>query len=169
LLDDKNKKKVKNITMCGVLTTLAMIFGYIDSLISMPVPVPGIKLGISNIAVITVLYVVGIKEAVFVNILRIVLTSILFGNFTSFIFSISGGILSILIMIILKKIDIFSTVGVSVSGGVMHNIGQIIAAIIVMGSPAILYYLPILLITGVITGVIIGIAAAMVIERVKLI
>ena len=86
--------------MCGILTTLAMIFSYIDSLISIPIPVPGVRIGISNIAIITVLYIVGVKEAVIVNILRITLTSILFGNITSFWFSITGGMLSIVIMVL---------------------------------------------------------------------
>lgn len=165
---EKNSKKVKNIAMCGVLTTLAMIFSYIDSLISIPIPVPGVRLGISNIAIITVLYIVGVKEAIIVNILRIALTSILFGNITSFWFSISGGILSIAVMIFLKKIDIFSTVGVSVAGGVSHNIGQIIAAVILMETSAILYYLPVLLITGTITGIAVGIVAVMVLKRLKI-
>lgn len=165
---EKNSKKVKNIAMCGILTTLAMIFSYIDSLISIPIPVPGVRIGISNIAIITVLYIVGVKEAVIVNILRITLTSILFGNITSFWFSITGGMLSIVIMVLLKKIDTFSMVGVSVAGGVSHNIGQIIAAVLIMETNAILYYLPVLLITGTFTGIIIGIVAAMVLKRLKI-
>lgn len=165
---EKNSKKVKNIAMCGILTTLAMIFSYIDSLISIPIPVPGVRIGISNIAIITVLYIVGVKEAVIVNILRITLTSILFGNITSFWFSITGGMLSIVIMVLLKKIDTFSMVGVSVAGGVSHNIGQIIAAVLIMETNTILYYLPVLLITGTFTGIIIGIVAAMVLKRLKI-
>ncbi len=165
---EKNSKKVKNIAMCGVLTTLAMIFSYIDSLILIPIPVPGVRLGISNIAIITVLYVVGVKEAIFVNILRIALTSILFGNATSFWFSITGGMLSIVVMILLKKIELFSTVGVSVAGGVSHNIGRIIAAVIIMETDAILYYLPVLLITGTVAGIVVGIVTAMVLKRLKI-
>ncbi len=145
-----------------------MIFIYIDSLISIPIPVPGVRIGISNIAIITVLYIVGVKEAVIVNILRITLTSILFGNITSFWFSITGGMLSIVIMVLLKKIDTFSMVGVSVAGGVSHNIGQIIAAVLIMETNTILYYLPVLLITGTFTGIIIGIVAAMVLKRLKI-
>lgn len=165
---EKNSKKVKNIAMCGVLTTLAMIFSYIDSLILIPIPVPGVRIGISNIAIITVLYIVGVKETIFVNILRIALTSILFGNATSFWFSITGGMLSIVVMILLKKLDIFSPVGVSVAGGVSHNIGQIIAAVIIMETNAILYYLPVLLITGTVAGIVVGVVAAMVLKRLKI-
>ncbi len=165
---EKNSKKVKNIAMCGVLTTLAMIFSYIDSLISIPIPVPGVRLGISNIVIITALYIVGVKEAMIVNILRIVLTSILFGNATSFWFSITGGMLSIIVMILLKKIELFSIVGISVAGGVSHNIGQIIAAVIIMETHAILYYLPVLLITGTVAGIVVGVVAAMVLKRLKI-
>ena len=152
--------------MCGILTTLANIFSYIDSLISIPIPVPGVRIGISNIAIITVLYIVGVKEAVIVNILRITLTSILFGNITSFWFSITGNV-KYCYYGSFEKIDTFSMVGVSVAGGVSHNIGQIIAAVLIMETNAILYYLPVLLITGTFTGIIIGIVAAMVLKRLK--
>ena len=131
----------KKIALCGVLTALAMIFSYIESVIPVPIPVPGIKLGVANIAVITILYVLGVKEAIVINLLRIVLTSLLFGNVNSFLFSISGAALSLTIMIIMKKLDFFSCIGVSVCGGVMHNIGQIIAAVFIMGSEAIVFYL----------------------------
>ena len=147
----------KKIALCGVLTALAMIFSYIESVIPVPIPVPGIKLGIANIAVITILYVLGVKEAIVINLLRIVLTSLLFGNVNSFLFSISGAALSLTIMIIMKKLDFFSCIGVSVCGGVMHNIGQIIAAVFIMGSEAIVFYLPVLIVSGVFTGVVIGV------------
>ena len=114
----------KKIALCGVLTALAMIFSYIESVIPVPIPVPGIKLGVANIAVITILYVLGVKEAIVINLLRIVLTSLLFGNVNSFLFSISGAALSLAIMIIMKKLDFFSCIGVSVCGGVMHNINK---------------------------------------------
>ena len=137
----------KKIALCGVLTALAMIFSYIESVIPVPIPVPGIKLGVANIAVITILYVLGVKEAIVINLLRIVLTSLLFGNVNSFLFSISGAALSLAIMIIMKKLDFFSCIGVSVCGGVMHNIGQIIAAVFIMGSEAIVFYLPVLIVS----------------------
>ena len=157
----KNSTRTQKLALCGVLTALAMIFGYIESVISVPLPVPGIKLGLPNIAIITILYVVGIKEAVAVNLIRITLTAVLFGNLNSFLFSMSGAVLSM----ILKKIQFFSSVGVSVAGGVLHNIGQIIAAVFIMGSGAIVYYLPVLMITGTVTGAVIGIVSAMVVKR----
>lgn len=157
----------KKIALCGVLTALAMIFSYIESVIPVPIPVPGIKLGVANIAVITILYVLGVKEAIVINLLRIVLTSLLFGNVNSFLFSISGAALSLTIMIIMKKLDFFSCIGVSVYGGVMHNIGQIIAAVFIMGSEAIVFYLPVLIVSGVFTGVVIGVVSGIVAKRVR--
>lgn len=157
----------KNIALCGVLTSLAMIFSYVESIIPVPIPVPGIKLGVANIAVITILYVLGVKEAVIINLLRIILTALLFGNLNSFLFSISGAILSMTIMIIMKKLDFFSYIGVSVCGGVMHNVGQIIAAVFIMGSEAIAYYLPVLIVSGVFTGVVIGVVSGIVARHVK--
>ncbi|MBD9305816.1 MAG: Gx transporter family protein [Lachnospira sp.] len=157
----------KKIALCGVLTALAMIFSYIESVIPVPIPVPGIKLGVANIAVITILYVLGVKEAIVINLLRIVLTSLLFGNVNSFLFSISGAALSLAIMIIMKKLDFFSCIGVSVCGGVMHNIGQIIAAVFIMGSEAIVFYLPVLIVSGVFTGVVIGVVSGIVAKHVR--
>ena len=126
-----------------------------------------IKLGVANIAVITILYVLGVKEAIVINLLRIVLTSLLFGNVNSFLFSISGAALSLTIMIIMKKLDFFSCIGVSVCGGVMHNIGQIIAAVFIMGSEAIVFYLPVLIVSGVFTGVVIGVVSGIVAKHVR--
>lgn len=162
-----NSMQINRITICGILTALAMIFSYIESLIPIPVPIPGIKLGIANIAIITVLYVVGIREAVIINIVRISLTAMLFGNLNSFLFSMAGGMLSLVVMILLMKMKCFSMIGVSIAGGVMHNIGQIIAAVFLMESPAIAYYLPVLLVAGLVTGVVIGIVSGLVVVRVS--
>lgn len=156
----------RNITLGGVMTALAMIFSYIESLIPIPVPIPGIKLGIANIAIITVLYVLGSRQAVIINILRIALTAVLFGNFNSFLFSLAGGILSLIVMIALKHTKKFSIIGISVAGGAAHNIGQVTAAYLLMNTAAIYYYLPVLLIAGVVTGVVIGIVGGIVTQRV---
>lgn len=166
-MGDTFMTNAKKITVCGLMTALAMIFGYIESLIPIPLPVPGIKLGIANMAVIVVLYAIGISEAVIVDILRVILNAAMFGNANSFIFSISGAVLSILVMALLKKTDKFSEVGVSVAGGVMHNVGQTIAAVLIMQTLAIAFYLPVLMISGIITGIIIGIVAALIIKRIK--
>mgnify|MGYP000579767114 CR=1 FL=1 len=100
---NKNTGRTKKIALGGILTALAMIFSYIESLIPIPLPVPGVKLGIANIAIISVLYLLGSGQALLVNLLRITLTAVLFGNFNSFLFSMAGGMLSLLVMVILKK------------------------------------------------------------------
>lgn len=154
--------KSKNVAFCGVFTALAMIFSYIEAMLPISLGVPGAKPGFANIAILIVLYTVGAKPAFYVDILRIVLTNILFGNMASFIFAMSGGLLSVIVMILLKRINRFSIAGVSVAGGVSHNIGQIIAAAAVTKTPGIAYYLPVLLVTGVITGVINGCVAGII-------
>ena len=159
---NKNTGRTKKIALGGILTALAMIFSYIESLI----PIPGVKLGIANIAIISVLYLLGSGQALLVNLLRITLTAVLFGNFNSFLFSMAGGMLSLLVMVILKKSGHFSIVGVSVAGGVFHNVGQITAAVFLMDTTAIYYYLPVLLIFGIVTGIIIGLMGSYVTQRV---
>ena len=163
---NKNTGRTKKIALGGILTALAMIFSYIESLIPIPLPVPGMKLGIANIAIISVLYLLGSGQALLVNLLRITLTAVLFGNFNSFLFSMAGGMLSLLVMVILKKSGHFSIVGVSVAGGVFHNVGQITAAVFLMDTTAIYYYLPVLLIFGIVTGIIIGLMGGYVTQRV---
>ena len=159
---NKNTGRTKKIALGGILTALAMIFSYIESLIPIPLPVPGVKLGIANIAIISVLYLLGSGQALLVNLLRITLTAVLFGNFNS----MAGGMLSLLVMVILKKSGHFSIVGVSVAGGVFHNVGQITAAVFLMDTTAIYYYLPVLLIFGIVTGIIIGLMGGYVTQRV---
>ena len=163
---NKNTGRTKKIALGGILTALAMIFSYIESLIPIPLPVPGVKLGIANIAIISVLYLLGSGQALLVNLLRITLTAVLFGNFNSFLFSMAGRMLSLLVMMILKKSGHFSIVGVSVAGGVFHNVGQITAAVFLMDTTAIYYYLPVLLIFGIVTGIIIGLMGGYVTQRV---
>lgn len=160
-------KRTRTVAICGVMTALSMIFSYVESLIPIPIPVYGVKLGVANIAIITVMYAIGEKEALIINCIRITLTALLFGNLNSFIFSMSGGLLSFAVMVLLKKTKMFSMVGVSVAGGVFHNVGQIIAAIFIMDTGAIIYYLPVLIVAGVITGIVIGIVSALVAKRVK--
>lgn len=151
-----NKHRV---ALCGVFTAIAIIFSYIEYLIPVPIGIPGVKLGVANIAIILVLYIIGNVEAIIVNILRILLIGMMFGNFYSFMFSLVGGFISIILMILAKKTKKLSMTGVSIIGGVTHNMGQIITAVLLLNTPQIAYYLPILMIAGVVTGVIIGLVA----------
>jgi len=159
-------KNNKHIAVCGVFTALAMIFSYIEALIPIPIGIPGVKLGVANIAIIAVIYIIGDAEAILVNFLRIVLVGILFGSFYSFIFSLAGGMLSVILMILVKKTKKLSMVGVSIIGGVAHNVGQITAAVFLMDNVAIAYYLPVLMVAGVVTGIIIGYIGQLVTKRI---
>lgn len=150
----------KKVAFLGMFTALAMVLGWLESLIPIMPMIPGIKLGLANVVTLLVLYRFGWKEASCVSLLRIGLSSVLFGNFSVFLYSLAGAFLSLLAMLLLKKTDKFSPVGVSVAGGVMHNAGQLLAAFIIMENTAILYYFPVLAVAGVISGVLIGLLGA---------
>lgn len=156
----------RKLTLLSLFCALAMIMSYLESLIPLPLPF-GIKVGLPNIIIIFILYRIGVKEAVAVSLVRVLLVSLLFGNALSLAYSIAGAILSLTLMIILKKIGIFSTIGVSVVGGISHNAGQIIVACIVMETIEISYYLPILAISGLVAGVCVGIAGNLLINKIK--
>jgi len=158
----------KKLTLLALIISLGMILSYIESQIILPIPIPGIKVGLANIAVIFTLYKLGIKEAILVSIIRIIILSILFGNLVSLIYSLVGAILSLLSMTILRKTNQFSIVGVSIIGGVMHNVGQIIIASIMLETNVLTYYLPYLLIGGIGAGIVIGLIGAILIKRIKL-
>ena len=153
--------------MLGLTIALAMIMSYIEALVPLSFAVPGIKMGLANIVIIFVLYKIGTKEAILVSLIRVILVSLLFSNVMAMAYSISGAVLSLSIMWLLKKTDKFSFVGVSIAGGIMHNVGQIIMAVILLGTEQIALYLPVLIITGTVTGVVIGIVSGLVINRFK--
>lgn len=159
--------KVKNVAVLGLCVALAMIMSYIESLFPLNFAVPGIKMGLANIVIIFLLYRVGFKEAATVSLIRVFLVSLLFGNVMMMAYSLAGAVLSLSLMLVLKKSNRFSVIGVSIVGGVAHNAGQIIMAIILLGAKQIAYYLPVLAITGTVTGVLIGTGAAIVIKRIK--
>lgn len=147
----------KNISYFGVFTALAVVMGYIERLIPIPVPIPGIKLGLANVIVIIVLYFMGKKQAFFISVVRILISALLFSGFAGFLYSFAGAFLSYFIMLVVKGRTGASIIGVSVLGGIFHNIGQIIMASIVVSNIKIFYYLPVLIFSGVITGIIVGI------------
>lgn len=159
--------ETKKLTLLSALVAVAMILSYIESLVPAFVAVPGVKMGLSNIATVFALYTLGPAYAICVSVVRVFLSALLFGNFVSLIYSLSGAALALIVMILLKRLDCFSTVGVSVSGGVMHNAGQIIAACIVMENAAISLYIIPLIISGTLSGVAIGIVAGLLVDRIK--
>ena len=156
-----NQSKGRQIAVCGLFVAVALIFSYVESLLPLPAPVPGFRLGFSNIAIIAVLYMYGLKYAFFVNIIRIILAFLLFGhgNIQQFFFSLAGGMASLGVMALLKQFDKFSVIGVSAVGGVVHNIAQILIAVLILSSLAIGYLIPVFIVIGVVTGVICGVAA----------
>ena len=149
--------KVKKTAFCGLVLALALIAGYAESLIPVAVAIPGIKLGAANSVILILLYMAGVKEAFLVNISRVVLSGFLFGSMSSILYSLSGAVSSLLIMTLLKKMDRFSISGVSMAGGVFHNIGQLIMAAWVLETTAVWYYLPVLILSGCVTGLLIGV------------
>jgi heptaprenyl diphosphate synthase len=164
---DTKQSGSRRIASCAVLTALALIFSYIEFLIPVSVAIPGIKLGIANIVVVVALYSLGAKYAGFINIVRVLLSALLFGNMFSAIYSMAGALLSFVVMLLLKKTDKFSIAGVSMAGGVAHNMGQLIVAALVISDLRMFYYYPVLMISGLITGIAIGILSTIILNYTK--
>ena len=152
----------------GVFTALALIFSYVESLIPIHFGIPGVKLGLANLIIVIALYKMSTNEAYILSVVRIVLAGFMFGNLFAILYSLAGGMLSLTIMCILKKTDKFSAYGVSMAGGVFHNVGQLLMAAIVLESVSIGYYFPVLLISGLATGFVIGVIANEMIKRLKI-
>ena len=161
------KLDTRKMTTLALLISVAMILSYIESLVPAFVAVPGVKLGLSNIATVFALYTLGWPAAIAVSLVRVLLSALLFGNISSLAFSLAGAALALCSMIPLSKIDLFSSIGVSVVGAIMHNVGQVIAAAIVMETAAIAYYIIPLLLSGTVAGIVIGIISGILVERIK--
>jgi len=159
--------KIRKIAFLGLSITLAMILSFVESQIPVFTTIPGMKVGLPNLVMVFLLYRVGWKETVIVSLIRAFLVALLFGNLQSLIFSISGAVLSLTGMILLKKTGLFSPIAVSVTGGVLHNVGQIIAACLWTSTVQIAYYLPALLVSGVCAGIAIGLIAGFLLKRLE--
>lgn len=151
----------------ALAAALAMILSYIESLIPPLTAIPGIKAGLANIAVVFALYKLGWKEAAAISLVRVVAVSFLFGTVMSMLYSIAGAVLSLAGMTLLKKLPVFSCISVSVAGGVLHNVGQILMACVLLETNVIRFYLPFLIISGTIAGIIIGLISGLLIKRLK--
>ena len=162
------KDKIKSIALFGMMVALAFTFSYLESLIPFDFAIPGVKLGLANLVVVVALYTMKPGEALCIVIIRIFLAGLTFGNAYSLAYSLCGGLLSYAVMLLFKKTKL-SIIGVSMLGGIFHNIGQIIVAAIVLGTERIAYYLPVLLVSGVATGLAIGIVSKLITDRVKII
>lgn len=155
----------KNIARIGMLVAVAFVLSYIESVLPLNLGIPGIKAGLSNIVVVFSIFNFPPLTAFSIAIVRIVLSGLAFGGMSGMFYSLAGGILSFIIMLILKKTRKFSVYGVSVTGGVSHNIGQILVAMAVLQSSMVIYYLPFLLVAGVAAGIIVGMLAAVLVKR----
>ena len=149
----------------GMMVALAMVMSYVEAVIPVPIPVPGVKLGLANLVTITALYMTGPLPAAAISLLRIVLVGLTFGNMYSMIYGLAGGCLSLISMIAARRSGLFGRTGVSVIGGMTHNIGQLLVAAFVVQSPVVFAYLPALLLSGIIAGTLIGLLGGLVIRR----
>lgn len=151
----------------GVFTALALILSYVETLIPVQFGIPGIKLGLANLVVVIVLCKTDWKEALLLSVSRVLLAGFIFGSLFSIIYSLAGGVLSLLVMAVFVRSERFGVAGVSMAGGVAHNIGQLATAMIAVSTYQVGYYLPVLLIAGLVTGAVIGLAADAVLKRIR--
>ena len=152
--------------MLGMFIAFALVLSYIESLIPFYFGIPGMKLGLCNVFVVVFLCLTDSwQEALLVNACRILLTGFLFGNVFSILYSLGGAVVSFAIMFFLYKMRLFSVTAISMAGGFGHNIGQLLVAVIAMKSTAVFWYLPVLMLSGMITGGLIGILAAELLPR----
>ena len=161
-------KASRALTRYALLVALAMVLSWLESMVPLSLAVPGVKLGLANLVVIFALYRLGPRQAAVISLVRVLLVTLTFGNAFSFAYSLAGAALSLGVMIPLRRSGKFSLLGVSIAGGVCHNIGQILVAMAVLGTAELLWYLPALLAAGTAAGVCIGAAGALVTARVKL-
>lgn len=162
------KEKITRMAVLGLLTTMALILSYVESLLP-PIwaAVPGIKIGLPNIIVILLLYKSGYKAAATVSFIRVFLVALLFGSMMTFAYSLAGAVLSLTLMALCKRFNLFSPVGVSIVGGVTHNLGQILVAIALFDTVQLGYYMIVLAVTGTVAGVFIGLAGSLLLRRLE--
>ena len=155
------------IARVGLMATLALIFSYIEAIIPYSPAVPGIKAGIANIVTVVALYKFGVKDAVCVSVIRIVIAGLLFNGLFGMLYSLAGASLSLAGMALLKKTGLFSVVGVSMAAGVLHNFGQLLVASALIEDFRIFFYFPVLLFSGIAAGIFIGIVSTIIIRSLK--
>ena len=165
--DAKAFSSTKKLTTCALLTALALIFSYIEFLVPLSLGIPGIKIGLANIVIVMALYSLGPGYALVINLVRIALSALLFGNLFSALYALCGGLVSLAVMALLKKTDVFSLTGVSMAGGAAHNIAQLAAAAVIVGSSKVFMYMPVLVLAGMAAGIFNGIVCSLVMRKIK--
>lgn len=151
----------------GVFVALALIFSYLETLIPIHFGIPGVKLGLANLIIVIVLYKMSARDAFLLSVTRVILAGFMFGSLFSILYSLAGAVLSLSVMAWLKKCDGYSVMGVSIAGGVFHNFGQLLVAVFALETTRLLYYVPVLLISGLLTGFAIGLISNEVLKRIK--
>lgn len=161
------QSRIQKTAFTGLATALALLLSYVEFLLPpLFVALPGIKIGLPNVVILYVLYCIGLRYAILVSFVRICVSSMLFGNVMTLAYSLAGAFLSLLVMAILKKTDKLSAVGVSVAGGVAHNLGQILVAMVLLDTPQIAFYMLALTVTGTVAGIFIGLCGAFLVKRI---
>lgn len=155
----------KRVATDGLFIALSLVVSYIEVMLPIPLGIPGVKIGLANAVIMVLLFFTTWQRALGISVLRIILVGFLFGNPMTIVYSLAGGILSLLVMVLLKKIKGFSVVGISVGGGVAHNVGQLTVAVLLMENAKIYYYAPVLLVTGTIAGVAIGVLTGILVKK----
>lgn len=164
---EKRRKSTRELTVGAMLTALGLILSYVEALIPFSVGLPGIKLGFANIVIVYTLYRLGGRTAFLVNVCRVLLSALLFGSAFSALYALAGALVSFSGMVLLKRLGIFSTAGVSMAGGVLHNLGQLAVATAVVDTVQVLGYFPVLLFSGIAAGLVNGIIATLCLRRLK--
>ena len=161
-------KKVQQVALLGLLTSLMLVFGFIERQFPLPVPVPGIKLGLANSVLLYALYMLGIRQTIVLMLLKSLMSWLIYMNLSAMLYSFAGGVLSVAAMILVSRMKGVSPIGVSALGAVFFNSGQILMAAWVLGTPQLIVtYLPVLMVSGVLTGILTGVIAKLVMKHLR--
>ena len=163
----REKMTPRRVALCGMMVALAFILSYVEHLIPFNFGMPGVKLGLANLVVLLALYTLDLRDAFVIAVIRIVLTGLTFGGLFSMLYSLAGGLLSFVLMAFLSRKNLLGTSGVSICGGIAHNVGQLLVAMCVLETGNVWYYFPVLLISGAITGTLIGLVGGLMVGRLQ--
>ncbi len=162
-----NRERTRRIALCGLLIAMMLVLGFVESRIPINAGIPGIKLGLSNGVLIFAVYMLDIPTAWLLMVLKVLLSGLLFGGFNTIMYALAGGVLSMLAMTLLSKVRGMHPITVSMVGGVMHNVGQVTLAMILLHTQQLLYYMAVLILVGLICGALTGIVASSVMKHLK--
>ena len=157
--------KARRVALTGLLSALALIFSYVEVLVPFNAGVPGIKLGLANLVPLIIMYRMDARYAFAANLIRVLLAGLLFSGLFAALYSLAGSCVSFFIMYLRKKTARFSIIGVSMAGGVFHNLGQLAVAILLISGPQLIHYMPVLILSGMAAGITVGIGASVLIDR----